>query len=87
MNTNKKYTIKKEIKDEILDKVKHHGLTVKQASEDYGVSTKTIYRWLTNGVSGQPTWTQVTKLKREIKMLKELVGDITIELSKTKKKN
>lgn len=87
MNTNKKYTIKKEIKDEILDKVKHNGLTVKQASEDYGISTKTIYRWLTNGVSGQPTWTQVTKLKREIKMLKELVGDITIELSKTKKKN
>jgi len=41
---------------------------------------------LAKGVTGQPTWSEVAKLKKENKMLMELVGEITVELSQTKKK-
>ncbi len=77
---NKKYKVSKEVKEQILQRIKQGGVSVKQASEEHGISTKSIYRWLTQGVSQNPTWSQVAKLKKENKMLLELVGEITVKL-------
>jgi len=38
--------IQKEIREEILHKIKTTGLSVTKAADQYGVSTKTIYTWL-----------------------------------------
>lgn len=40
------YKIVKEIKDEIINKLKHEGLSVMDAAKQYGISDKTIYNWL-----------------------------------------
>jgi transposase-like protein len=77
----------KELKDQILKRVKEEGIPVVQAAEEHGISTKTIYGWLTKGASGQPSWHEVAKLKRENTELLKLVGEITVKLSQAQKKS
>ena len=83
----KTYRISKEVKDQILKRIKDEGISVTQAAEEHGISTKTIYGWLTKGVTGNPSWTQVAKLKKENKALLELVGQLTVTLSTAQKKS
>jgi len=77
--------ISPETKTEALEKIKNEGLTVKDASSLYGVSTKVIYQWLGNKITGDPNILENNKLKKEIKTLRELIGKLTIELDKLKK--
>lgn len=83
----KTYRIAPEVKQEILGGIKDKGVTVTQAAEQYGVSEKTIYGWLSKGAEGQPTWREVNKLKKEKEQLLALVGELTIKLSTAQKKN
>lgn len=77
--------IAKEVKEEILGKVKT-GESVSSLSEKYGVSGKTIYNWLRGGVTKQVSWMEHVRLKKENQQLKEIIGVLTFELEKTKKK-
>jgi len=85
--TNKKFRISPEVKDQILKRIKDGGISVIQAAEEHGVSTHTIYRWLTKGASSNPSWSEIAKLKKENKALLELVGEITVKLSQAQKKS
>ena len=78
-------TINSEVKKEILDKVKS-GITVKEVSTQYGVSDRTIYAWLKVGVINTISPLELGKIKKENQILKEIVGALTIELEKLKKK-
>lgn len=77
--------IAKEVKEEILSKVKA-GEAVSELAQKYGVSTKTIYGWLRGGVTKQVSWMEHVRLKKENQQLKEIIGVLTFELEKTKKK-
>jgi len=57
-----------------------------QAAKDHGISTHSIYKWLGAGASA-PTYAEVAKLRKENKALMELVGEMTLKLSETQKKN
>jgi transposase-like protein len=83
----KKYRIKKEIKDQILQRIQNEGISVSQAAEDHGVSTKTIYSWLTKGTSEEPSWSEVKRLKKQNQELMQLVGELTVKLSSSQKKS
>ncbi len=78
-------TVAKEVKKEILGKVKT-GEPDSSLSEKYGVSRKTIYNWLRGGVAKQVSWMEHVRLKKENQQLKEIIGVLTFELEKTKKK-
>jgi len=78
-------TINSEVKNEILDKVKS-GTTVKEVAAQYGISDRTIYAWLKVGVVDTISALEVGKIKKENQILKEIVGALTIELEKLKKK-
>ena len=82
----KPHRISKEVKDQILDRIKNEGISVYRVAEEHGIAAGTIYNWLSKGVSAQPTWTELNKAKKENKMLLELVGELTMKLSNTKKK-
>lgn len=73
-------------KQEIITKIKE-GLSVRDASTDYGVSTKSIYRWLRDGVTGgsQNLILENNRLKKEIQQLYALLGKATAEMSRPKK--
>lgn len=87
MTITKKHRIAKDVKDQILKRIKDDSVSVTQAAEEHGVSTATIYGWLTRGVTHAPSWLEVVKLKKENKALLELVGEITMKLSQTQKKS
>lgn len=78
-------TINSEVKQEILAKIKA-GEEVKKVAAQYGVSDRTIYLWLKKGVTNHVSALELGKLKKENQILKEIVGVLTMELEKVKKK-
>ena len=80
-----KNAIAREVKEEILGKVKA-GESVPSLSEKYGVSAKTIYNWLRGKATRQVSWMEHIRLKKENQQLKEIIGVLSLELEKSKKK-
>jgi len=78
-------TINNEVKQEIMAKIKA-GEEVKKVAAQYGVSDRTIYIWLKKGVVNNISVLEPGKLKKENQILKEIVGVLTMELEKVKKK-
>ena len=77
--------IAKEIKDEVLQKVKT-GEKVVDLAQQYGMSTKTIYGWLRQDTGEDVVSVlKYNKLKRENEELKRLIGEISLEMSLGKK--
>jgi len=74
----KSQPIKKEIRDELLKKVRD-GMSVRDAAERYGVSTGSIYNWLGRKADGKSEILEVSRLKRENEALYQLVGRLTYQ--------
>ena len=73
--------IPKEIKEEILAKVKQ-GEKVLELARQYAVSDKSIYTWLHKETGDQVvSIVQHNRLKRENDELKKLIGEISLKLS------
>ena len=82
----KGYRIAKEIKDEILQKIKNEGLSVAGAATQYGIHTGTIYAWLGTKAAGTVSVLEHNKLKKENEQLKQIIGNLTIKMSMEAKK-
>jgi transposase len=82
----KGYRIAKEIKDEILVKIKNEGQSVADAATNYGIHTGTIYNWLGTNAKGVVSVLEHNKLKKENEQLKQIIGDLTIKMSVEAKK-
>lgn len=76
-----------EVKADILRRIKEEGVPVSKASEEHGVTTTTIYKWLGAGTNSAPSWSEVSRLKKEKDDLLRLVGDLTVKLSTAQKKS
>jgi transposase-like protein len=74
-----------EVKAEILAKVKS-GQKVTDLAKQYGVSTKTIYNWLRGQVTEQVSWREYKRVMKENEDLKNILGVLTLDLEKTKKR-
>ncbi len=73
--------IPKEIKTEILSKVKS-GEKVLDLARQYAVSDKSIYTWLHKETGDQVvSIVQYNRLKRENDELKKLIGELSLKLS------
>lgn len=77
--------IPKEIREEVIGKAKT-GEKVAELAERYGISSKTIYGWLSKD-SGEDVISvlQYNKLKRENEELKRIIGKLTLDMSWGKK--
>jgi transposase-like protein len=82
----KRYRISKEIKEQIISRIKNDGVSVSVAAEDAGISTVTIYSWLGTKASGTVSLLEHNKIKKENKQLKEIIGELTIRMSTEAKK-
>jgi transposase len=80
------YRISSEIKEEIIKKIKHEGLSVMDAAKQYGISDKTIYNWLGTKAKGTVSILEHNKVKKENEQLKQIIGDLTIKMSMDAKK-
>jgi transposase-like protein len=81
-----KAPIKKEVKEEILSKVKEGKDTVPTIAKMYGISPEAIYYWLRQGVGGITS--QVlsnNRLQKENETLKRIIGELILENNRGKK--
>jgi transposase-like protein len=83
----KKPRIAPELKEQIINRIKNEGVTVSQAASDHGISETTVYHWISKKIDGQPTLSEVIRLKKENRQLLELVGEMTLKLSEAQKKS
>lgn len=81
-----KPSVSKEVKEQILKRIKDDGVPVAQVAEEHGLKPRVIYQWISRGVTAPPSILEVSRLKRENQALKELIGEITMELRLEKKK-
>lgn len=79
-------TVSKEAKEQILKRIKEEGVPVVQAAQEHGLTPKTIYQWLSKGLTKQPSILEVAKLKRENAALKDMLIEIMLDMSLEKKK-
>lgn len=77
--------IPKEIKEQILKRIKEEGITVTQAASDAGISSKTIYNWMRSKTLSDGSVLEISRLKRENRELLEIIGRLTHSLTRSKK--
>ena len=72
-------------KQEIMRRVREDACKVSDLAREHGVSAKSIYTWLGDGVKGSNSALEIARLKRETEMLYGLLGKLTAEASRAKK--
>lgn len=74
------------IRAEIVRKIRNDGLSVSEASITYGISSKSIYYWLREGVvdGTRNLILENNRLKKENEQLYKLLGRATAEMQKSK---
>lgn len=78
--------VSQEIKEQILKRIRDEGVPVVQAADEHGIKPRLIYNWISRGVTASPSILEISKLKRENQALKELIGELTLNMSLAKKK-
>ena len=73
-------------KAEIVSKIRDGGQSVSSVSAEYGISSKTIYAWLREGVvdGNRNLILENNRLKKEIEQLYKLLGRATAEMQRSK---
>lgn len=79
--------VSQEVRDQILKRIREEGVSVAQTAEEHGLKPRTIYKWISKGVTAPPSILEIARLKRENQALKEVIGELTLEMSLAKKKN
>lgn len=76
----------KELKEEVIAKIKTEGITAVEAAKRYGIDVNNIYRWVSSGISGaKGNLFEVNRLKRENRELKQIIGELLFEKERGKK--
>lgn len=79
--------VSQEVRDQILKRIREEGVSVAQAAEEHGIKPRVIYQWISKGVTAPPSILEIARLKRENQALKEVIGELTLEMSLAKKKS
>ena len=82
----KKFRIAREVREQIINRIKNEGVSVAAAAKEHGVSEATIYYWIGAKAQGAPSVLEFAKLKKEYDELLRLVGLLTLKLNETQKK-
>lgn len=78
--------IPKEIREQILSRIKNDGISANQAANDAGISPKTVYGWLTKEAGKTDcNVLELNRLKRENEELYQIIGKLTAAIDKEKK--
>jgi transposase-like protein len=82
-----KHRIAPDMKVQIINRIKNEGVSVIDAAKDHGISENTIYGWIAKKIEGQPSFSEIIRLKKENRELFQLIGEMTLKLSEAQKKN
>ena len=75
-----------ETKQEVIRKIREDNMSVSDASTDSGLSAKSIYRWLRDGVGNgnQSLVLENRRLKKEVEQLYGMLGKATALMQRPK---
>ena len=73
------HSVPKDLKNQILDRVKTSGRSIKEIAGEHGISTACIYTWLRDGVTGTSSRDMI-KLIKENRELKQIIGERALGL-------
>jgi transposase-like protein len=74
------------IKASILEDIQKNGMTMTEAATKYQVSYKTIHGWFRKQSTGTAvSWSEYQRLRTQNQRLKEIIGELTFQHSRTKK--
>ena len=74
------------IKAAILDDIQHNGMKIADAARKHNVSYKTIHNWLRTKSKGTGvSWSDYNRLRGENQQLKQIIGEMALNLSRSKK--
>ena len=77
--------VSKDIRNQILERVKTSGKSIAEISEEHGVGKTTIYEWLRES-TGETPHRDLIKLEKENKELKQIIGELTVQMGRQQKK-
>lgn len=78
--------ISNDLKEQILTRVREGKTTVVEIAKQHGVKVNTVYNWVSKSLHGSSGSILATaKLKRENLFLKQLLGQLTLDLERGKK--
>ena len=81
-----KHTISKEIKEQILERIRKEGKPIAQIARDHGIHPSTIYSWMERKAASPQHYKELIKLRKEKQTLMEIIGSLTVQLSQAEKK-
>jgi transposase-like protein len=77
--------VSRDIRNQILERVKTSGKSIAEISEEHGIGKTTIYEWLRESTGETPS-RDLIKLVKENKELKQIIGELTVQLGIAQKK-
>lgn len=81
-----KQTISKDIKEQILARVREGKETVADIAREHGVNASTVYNWISrNGMTAGSPLLELSRAKKEILFLKQIIGNLVENLERGKK--
>lgn len=83
--SNKIHKVPPDLKNQILERVKTSGKSIKEIAVEHGISTTCIYAWLKDDVTGASSRDMI-KLEKENRELKQIIGELTVQLGVGQKK-
>ena len=83
--SNKIHKVPQDLKNQILERVKTSGKSIKEIADEHGITPTCIYTWLKDGVTGTSSRDMI-KLEKENRELKQIIGELTVQLGVGQKK-
>ena len=78
--------ISSDLKQQILERVQEGKTPVVEIAKQHGVNVNTVYNWISKSVHGSSTGIlAISKLKRENAYLKQLLGQLMLDVERGKK--
>jgi transposase-like protein len=77
--------VSRDIRNQILERVKTSGKSIAEISTEHGIGKTTIYEWLRESTGETPA-RDLIKLTKENKELKQIIGELTVQLGIAQKK-
>lgn len=78
--------ISNDLKQQILDRVREGKTPVVEIAKQHGVNVNTVYNWISKSVHGSGNGLlAISKLKRENAYLKQLLGQLMLDVERGKK--
>ena len=77
--------ISKDLRNQILERVRTSGKSIAEISNEHGIGKTTIYEWLRES-TGEAPQRDILKLTKENRELKQIIGELTVQLGTAQKK-